>query len=85
MSSVRVSNGDILQWKVNRQTTEEEDMANCLLGIFDVSMPLIYREGYERAMKRLLREAAESGRIELQPSVKHREISLLVQCSVSNE
>jgi hypothetical protein len=60
---------DILQWKENRQTTEEEDMAYCLLGIFDVSMPLIYGEGYERAMKRLLREAAESGRIELQPSV----------------
>jgi hypothetical protein len=55
-----------LQWKERRQTTEEEDMAYCLLGIFDVSMPLIYGEGYEKAMKRLLREVAESGRNESQ-------------------
>lgn len=56
------STSDILKWTENRQTTLEEDMAYCLLGIFDVSMSLIYGEGQERATKRLLREVAESQR-----------------------
>ena len=28
-----------------RQTTRIEDMAYCLLGLFDVHMPLLYGEG----------------------------------------
>src|SRR6266699_2203712 len=31
-----------LKWAATRQTTREEDWAYCLLGIFDVFMPLIY-------------------------------------------
>jgi hypothetical protein len=50
-----------LRWKETRQTTEEEDMAYCLLGIFDVSMSFVYGEGFIKAMKRLLREIEESG------------------------
>jgi Heterokaryon incompatibility protein (HET) len=50
-----------LKWGETRQTAEEEDIAYCLLGIFDVSMPLVYGEGYEKAMKRLLREIEEFG------------------------
>jgi hypothetical protein len=34
----------------------EEDEAYSLLGIFNVSMPLIYGEGREKALKRLLEE-----------------------------
>jgi hypothetical protein len=49
-----------LRWKEARQTTEEEDMAYCLLGIFGVSMSLIYGEGGVKAMNRLLREIKES-------------------------
>jgi len=45
-----------LRWGKKRQTTEEEDKSYCLLGIFNVSMPLVYGEGYAKAMKRLLRE-----------------------------
>jgi hypothetical protein len=45
-----------MQWAGSRQTTEEEDTAYCLLGIFDVSLPLIYGEGRNKAMRRLLRE-----------------------------
>jgi heterokaryon incompatibility protein (HET) len=45
-----------LQWIETRQTTEKEDMAYCLLGIFDVSMSLVYGEGGTKAMNRLLRE-----------------------------
>jgi hypothetical protein len=47
-------------WAVNRQTTEEEDGAYCLLGIFDIHLPLIYGEGKERALKRLRKEIRES-------------------------
>jgi hypothetical protein len=41
------------QWAVKRQTTEEEDLAYCLLGLCEVSMPAIYGEGREAALKRL--------------------------------
>lgn len=46
-------------WAATRETTREEDMAYCLLGIFDIHMPLLYGEGKETAMKRL-RSMAES-------------------------
>jgi hypothetical protein len=45
-----------LKWKETGQTTVEEDMAYCLFGIFDVSIPLMYGEGQTKAMNRLLRE-----------------------------
>jgi hypothetical protein len=44
-----------LSWMANRKTTREEDMAYCLLGIFDVHMPLLYGEG-KRAFARLQEE-----------------------------
>jgi hypothetical protein len=40
-------------WAANRQTTEEEDRAYCLFGIFGVHLPLIYGEGKENALDRL--------------------------------
>ncbi len=40
-------------WSESRSTTIEEDRAYALLGIFDVNMPLIYGEGYDRAFIRL--------------------------------
>ncbi|TVY59666.1 Vegetative incompatibility protein HET-E-1, partial [Lachnellula suecica] len=45
-----------------RQTTCEEDKAYSLLGIFDVYMPLIYREG-PNAFRRLQEEIRKSGSI----------------------
>ncbi|KAF2183509.1 HET-domain-containing protein [Zopfia rhizophila CBS 207.26] len=45
-----------MSWAKERRTKEEEDAAYSLLGIFDVSMPLIYGEGREKAMKRLWEE-----------------------------
>lgn len=54
------STNERLKWREARQTTEEEDEAYCLLGIFDVSMPLVYGEGRTKSMKRLLREIEES-------------------------
>ncbi|EFQ25695.1 heterokaryon incompatibility protein [Colletotrichum graminicola M1.001] len=41
-----------MSWASRRQTTRAEDLAYCLLGIFDVNMPLIYGEG-PKAFRRL--------------------------------
>jgi hypothetical protein len=41
-----------MSWAAQRSTTRIEDGAYCLLGLFDVSMPLLYGEG-ERAFLRL--------------------------------
>lgn len=45
-----------MRWASSRQTTREEDMAYCLLGIFDVHMVLIYGEGLIEAFRRLQEE-----------------------------
>ncbi|TVY81964.1 Vegetative incompatibility protein HET-E-1 [Lachnellula suecica] len=44
-----------MSWAASRQTTRREDMGYCLLGIFDVNMPLIYGEGI-KAFRRLQEE-----------------------------
>ena len=44
-----------MSWAATRDTTRSEDIAYCLLGIFDVNMPLLYGEG-SRAFKRLQEE-----------------------------
>ncbi|KAF3013239.1 hypothetical protein E8E14_007455 [Neopestalotiopsis sp. 37M] len=41
-----------MYWASRRMTTRVEDIAYCLMGIFDVNMPLLYGEG-ERAFTRL--------------------------------
>jgi hypothetical protein len=43
-------------WAERRNTTIEEDEVYCLLGIFDVSMPLIYGERRDQAFRRLEEE-----------------------------
>jgi WD40 repeat protein len=43
-------------WARNRDTKREEDLAYSLLGIFDISIPVIYGEGKENAFHRLNRE-----------------------------
>lgn len=40
-----------MAWASKRETTREEDMAYCLMGLFNVNMPLLYGEG----MKAFLR------------------------------
>jgi hypothetical protein len=42
-------------WASNRTTTRVEDIAYCLLGIFDINMPLLYGEG-KKAFLRLQEE-----------------------------
>ncbi|KAK7735272.1 hypothetical protein SLS53_007663 [Cytospora paraplurivora] len=47
--------GQRMIWAFDRETTREEDLAYCLLGIFDINMPLLYGEG-PRAFWRLQEE-----------------------------
>jgi len=44
-----------MSWAANGQTTRLEDIAYCLLGLFDVNIPLLYGEG-EKAFLRLQEE-----------------------------
>jgi hypothetical protein len=48
-----------MSWAANRETTRVEDMAYCLLGIFDVNIPLLYGEG-KKAFIRLQEEIVKS-------------------------
>jgi hypothetical protein len=47
------------RWVEKRQTTKEEDLVYCLLGIFNIYLPLIYGEGRTHAMGRLERSIKE--------------------------
>ncbi|KAK4169557.1 hypothetical protein QBC43DRAFT_307975 [Cladorrhinum sp. PSN259] len=42
-----------MHWASKRQTTREEDIAYCLMGLFDIHMPTIYGEGGQKAFRRL--------------------------------
>ncbi|KAI8289579.1 Vegetative incompatibility protein HET-E-1 [Colletotrichum sp. SAR 10_98] len=49
-----------MSWAAGRETTREEDKAYCLLGIFDVNMPMLYGEG-SKAFRRLQEEIIRTG------------------------
>jgi serine/threonine protein kinase len=49
-------------WAKNRQTTREEDWAYSLLGIFEISMPVIYGEGRTNAVRRLRKEIDDASK-----------------------
>ncbi|KAI1187774.1 HET-domain-containing protein [Nemania serpens] len=51
--------GQRMSWAADRQTRRVEDLAYCLLGIFDINMPLLYGEG-EKAFTRLQEEIVRS-------------------------
>jgi hypothetical protein len=50
--------GEKMSWMSGRETTRVEDLAYCLLGIFDINMPLLYGEG-SKAFTRLQEEIAK--------------------------
>ncbi|KAF3811171.1 Vegetative incompatibility protein HET-E-1 [Colletotrichum gloeosporioides] len=51
----RYSYADRMSWASKRKTSRKEDMAYCLMGLFEVNMPLLYGEG-EKAFIRLQTE-----------------------------
>ena len=51
-----------MSWASNRETTRAEDMAYCLLGIFNIHMPLLYGEGKQafiRLQEEIIRNTAD--------------------------
>ncbi|KAN0112546.1 HET domain containing protein [Hyaloscypha variabilis] len=51
----KASVGEMFSWLSHRTTTRLEDMAYCMLGIFELNMPLLYGEG-SKAFTRLQEE-----------------------------
>jgi len=49
-----------LAWIVGRETLKSEDMYYSMLGLFNVSMPVIYGESAKKARQRLLRKIAKT-------------------------
>ena len=51
-----------MSWAANRVTKRQEDLAYCLLGIFGVSMPMIYGEGnkaFRRLQEQIMKDVAD--------------------------
>ncbi|KAH8592605.1 hypothetical protein B0O99DRAFT_674331 [Bisporella sp. PMI_857] len=65
-----------MSWAKQRKTTREEDQAYSLLGIFDVSIPVIYGEGGGKAMKRLQEEIDKASK-----GVKREDFSVVFSLS----
>ncbi|KAF5347667.1 hypothetical protein D9758_014873 [Tetrapyrgos nigripes] len=51
--SPKISVAAKMSWAASRETTREEDMAYCLIGLFRVNMPPMYGEGSYNAFLRL--------------------------------
>jgi hypothetical protein len=49
-----------MTWASKRRTKRVEDAVYCQLGLFDVTMPLVYGEGLKKAMKRLENEIKDA-------------------------
>jgi hypothetical protein len=66
-----------LRWAVKRNTKRKEDQAYCLLGIFDIFIPLIYGEG-DHAFIRLKEEIEKRfGKINIAVTVVRSGIGLI--------
>ncbi|OJA18945.1 hypothetical protein AZE42_10106 [Rhizopogon vesiculosus] len=50
-----------MMWASKRKTTRVEDVAYCLMGIFDVSLQTAYGEGGDRAFSRLIEAIMQGG------------------------
>jgi len=51
----QASTAQKMSWAARRETTRVEDLAYCLMGLFEINMPLLYGEG-EKAFMRLQEE-----------------------------
>ncbi|KAK4466266.1 ankyrin repeat-containing domain protein [Cladorrhinum samala] len=52
-SPLTTSSAQRFSWASRRKTTRPEDIAYCLMGLFNVNMPILYGEGGQRAFVRL--------------------------------
>lgn len=60
ISTQEVSVANRMRWASKRKTTRQEDMAYCLMGLFNVNMPLLYGEGGARSFIRLQNEILQA-------------------------
>ena len=58
-----------ISWAENRETKRKEDKAYSLMGLFDISMPLIYGKGREKAFIRLHDEIDKHSRSKTMSSI----------------
>ncbi|UPX11081.1 uncharacterized protein EKO05_0001705 [Ascochyta rabiei] len=75
-SLVEFSIEEKFSWVEGRQTTCQEDKAYSMLGIFGIFLPLLYGEGYEKALQRLQGEIAESQGGAIGPGAKMKRMPL---------
>lgn len=69
-----------MSWASKRDTTREEDMAYCLLGIFDINMPLLYGEGrraFIRLQEKIMRREVDCSIFLWRSTFIHSETGLL--------
>ena len=62
-----------MTWACSRMTTRPEDEAYCLLGIFDVNMPLLYGEGhkaFDRLQKEIMLRSNDQSILVREPSAR---------------
>lgn len=66
-----------LSWAAERVTTREEDIAYCLLGIFDIQMPILYGEGtkaFIRLQEEIMKRSNDLSLFATEPPSKHRKL-----------
>jgi len=70
-----------MSWAARRRTTRAEDVAYCLLGIFDVNIPLLYGEGEAKAFWRLqeeiMKKSSDHSLLSWKGEPSEREMSIL--------
>ncbi|KAH7394809.1 heterokaryon incompatibility protein-domain-containing protein [Pyrenochaeta sp. MPI-SDFR-AT-0127] len=69
--------GERFIWAKERETKREEDEVYCLLGMFNIYMPLLYGEGRENALRRLRKEIGEYSNKEVVPLREEQKKKLL--------
>ncbi|KAL2105873.1 hypothetical protein VUR80DRAFT_7613 [Thermomyces stellatus] len=69
-----------LSWAAGRRTTKQEDEAYCLLGLFDINMPIIYGEGaraFERLQQEILRQSEDFSMLAWSPCINSPSTNVL--------
>ncbi|KAJ2977563.1 hypothetical protein NUW58_g7771 [Xylaria curta] len=57
-----ISTATIMSWAAHRKTSREEDAAYCLMGLFDINMPLLYGEkgrAFRRLQEEIIRQSSD--------------------------
>ncbi|TID26010.1 HET-domain-containing protein [Venturia nashicola] len=69
-----------MSWFGSRTTTRKEDTAYCLLGLFDINMPLLYGEGnkaFARLQEEIIRRSADRSIFAWRNPFRDGKVSLL--------